>query len=266
MIKAKKFSIGKIGENTLNEDAAHIGDSFMAVSDGAGGGGLFAEKWSQYLLQHLPNQPITTADELDSWVDGIWQPFYDECEVSAKNLGGLTLQKFYDEGSFATLAAVWQVSDTQFKWLTYGDSVVFHYRKDTDILEYSISGLTAFNDAPFLINFLDKINPQGVNTGSFEISSDSVLIVATDALSHYILMMYMLSHKDLYANELQRAIKSATKNSNFILAASSLPKIDFYTDVIKKLFLSDYNLKRHLTKLYKDGLLALDDYSVVVRG
>ena len=39
MIKAKKFSIGKIGENTINEDAAHIGDSFMAVSDGAGGGG-----------------------------------------------------------------------------------------------------------------------------------------------------------------------------------------------------------------------------------
>lgn len=121
-----------------------------------------------------------------------------------------------------------------------------------------------FNNQPFLLNYLDKINPQGVRTGSFEIGSDSVLIVATDALSHYILMMYMLSHKDLYANELERAIKASTKNSNYILAASSLPKIDFYNDVIKKLFLSDCNLKRHLTRLYKEGGLALDDYSVVV--
>ncbi|MCR5455674.1 MAG: hypothetical protein K6F33_11870 [Bacteroidales bacterium] len=41
---------------------------------------------------------------------------------------------------------------------------------------------------------------------------------------------------------------------------------DFYTDVIKKIFLSDYNLTRHLTRLYKDGLIALDDYSVVEIG
>ena len=260
----KIFTLGKIGENSVNEDAALLTDEVLAVSDGAGGGGLYAEKWSRYLLDKLPKTPLTSADDLDNWIDGIWQPFYDECETAAKQQGGLTLQKFYDEGSFATLAAVWKVSDTQYKWLTYGDSVAFCYNKKTDVMEYSISGLTTFNDAPFLINFLDKINPQGVTTGSFEISGDSVLIVATDALSHYILMMYMLSHKDLYANELQRAIKSATKNSNFILAVSSLPKIDFYNDVIKKLFLSDYNLKRHLTKLYKDGLLALDDYSVVV--
>ena len=115
----------------------------------------------------------------------------------------------------------------------------------------------------YLINFLDKIKPDGVKTGSFEISSDSVLIVATDALSHYILMMYMLTHSDLYAAELNQALSAATKNSNYIRAAQSLPKIDFYTDVIKKFFLSDYNLTRHLARLYKDGLIAFDDYSVV---
>ena len=123
-----------------------------------------------------------------------------------------------------------------------------------------------FNNPPYLINFLDKIKPEGVKTGSFEISNDSVLIVATDALSHYILMMYMLTHCDLYAAELNRALSAATKNSNYFRAAQSLPKIDFYTDVIKKLFLSDYNLTRHLTRLYKDGLIAFDDYSVVANG
>ena len=144
--------------------------------------------------------------------------------------------------------------------------MVFHYNKKTDVLEYSISGLAEFNNPPYLINFLDKIKPEGVKTGSFEISNDSVLIVASDALSHYILMMYMLEHSDLYAEELNLALSASTKNSNYIRAAQSLPKIDFYTDVIKKLFLSDYNLTRNLTRLYKNGLIALDDYSVVANG
>ena len=262
----KIFTLGKIGENSVNEDAALLTDEFLAVSDGAGGGGLYAEKWSRYLLDKLPKTPLTSADDLDNWIDGIWQPFYDECEAAAKQQGGLTLQKFYDEGSFATLSAVWKVSDTQYKWLTYGDSVVFHYNKETGVLEYSISGLKEFNNPPYLINFLDKIKPEGVKTGSFEISNDSVLIVATDALSHYILMMYMLTHSDLYAAELNQALSAATKNSNFIRAAQSLQKIDFYTDVINKLFLSDYNLTRHLARLYKDGLIAFDDYSMVANG
>jgi hypothetical protein len=214
-------------------------------------------------LDKLPKTPLTSADDLDNWIDGIWQPFYDECETAAKQQGGLTLQKFYDEGSFATLAAVWKVSDSQYKWLTYGDSVVFHYNKKTDVLEYSISGLVEFNNPPYLINFLDKIKPDGVKTGSFEISNDSVLIVATDALSHYILMRYMLSHNALYAAELQSAAVAATKNSNFLHAAMSLPVLDFYSDVVKKLFLSDWNLTKHLEKLYRNKLIALDDYSVV---
>jgi hypothetical protein len=29
------------------------------------------------------------------------------------------------------------------------------------------------------------------------------------------------------------------------------------------MFLSDYNLTRHLARLYKNGLIALDDYSFV---
>lgn len=119
-----------------------------------------------------------------------------------------------------------------------------------------------FNNPPYLINFLDKIKPEGVKTGSFEISNDSVLIVASDALSHYILMRYMLSHNALYATELQRATAAATKNSNFLHAAMSLPVLDFYSDVVKKLFLSDWNLTKHLEKLYRDKLIALDDYSV----
>ena len=75
-------------------------------------------------------------------------------------------------------------------------------------------------------------------------------------------MMYMLAHNDLYAEELNRALSAATKNSNFLHAAMSLLVLDFYSDVVKKLFLSDWNLTKHLEKLYRDKLIALDDYSV----
>ena len=49
-----------------------------------------------------------TFEELDSWIEQIWEPFYNDCEESAKLEGGMLLDKFYDEGAFATLAAIWK--------------------------------------------------------------------------------------------------------------------------------------------------------------
>ena len=51
----RALSIGKIGENLVNEDAAITKDNLIAVSDGAGGGGVFADMWSRYLVEHLPD-------------------------------------------------------------------------------------------------------------------------------------------------------------------------------------------------------------------
>ena len=125
----KKFatSIGKPEQGCINEDAVLAQENIIAVSDGAGGGGLFAERWSAYLLNHLPATPISNADDLDAWIGDIWEPYYNQCETDARKLGGLSLDKFYDEGSFATLVAVWRLSDTECQWMSYGDSVAFHY-------------------------------------------------------------------------------------------------------------------------------------------
>lgn len=48
-------------------------DYLIAVSDGAGGGGLFAERWSAYLLSHLPATPINSAEELAFWIGENWE-------------------------------------------------------------------------------------------------------------------------------------------------------------------------------------------------
>ena len=63
-MKAKGVSIAKFEEGVLNEDAVFYSPSLIAVSDGAGGGGVFAEKWSQYLVDTLPPLPITSFEEL----------------------------------------------------------------------------------------------------------------------------------------------------------------------------------------------------------
>ena len=49
----RTLSIGKLNENLVNEDAAIAKDCLIAVSDGAGGGGVFADLWSKYLVEHL---------------------------------------------------------------------------------------------------------------------------------------------------------------------------------------------------------------------
>ena len=125
-------SIAKPTEHAANEDSFWQSERCVAVSDGAGGCGLFANKWSEYLIEKLPkDQPITTFSELDAWVDGIWESFYDEHEEEAKEADGILLNKFYNEGSCATIASAWFTKHGECRWMAYGDSVVFHYRDGT---------------------------------------------------------------------------------------------------------------------------------------
>ena len=57
-----------------NEDAVVVRENAIAVSDGAGGGGVFADLWSNYLVEHLPEKPIKSYQTFDKWIDGIWEP------------------------------------------------------------------------------------------------------------------------------------------------------------------------------------------------
>jgi len=263
MMKSYSTSIGKQGQ--VNEDAARGGRNFIAVSDGAGGGGIYADLWSRYLTDNLPERPITTFGELDAWIDGIWERFYNDCEEKAKAAGGMVLNKFYDEGSFATLAAVWQ-EDGRCRWTAYGDSVVFHYNKATDKLEHSFTRLADFNRPPYLINCKDELREQGFRSGEFTTDGSSVVFCATDALAHYVLMMYELSHCNIYHEELEEARAAGTKNSTIISIAENM-SINFYKDVIRKLINCkghNSNFAKHIELLQKKRLIAPDDYSYAV--
>ena len=258
-------TIPKFEEGNINEDAVITTEKMIAVSDGAGGGGVYAERWSNYLVNNLPDNPILSFDELDSWIEDIWETFYNDCEESAKQEGGMLLDKFYDEGSFATLAAIWKENNENFRWFTYGDSVVFHYNRNTKILEHSFTNLADFTQPPYLINCKDELNPLGFKSGTFQTNDCSILFAATDALSHYILMMYEVSQKDEYKMELQNAINNHSKNGILIKNALQIKTLDFEKDVLNKLLNCKIpiNMKRHISAIKRKGLIGHDDYSFV---
>lgn len=257
-----KITIAKFEEGIVNEDAAIVKENMIAVSDGAGGGGVFAERWSQYLVDNLPEKPIKNYKAFDKWLDSIWELFYDECEEKAKAEGGMFLNKFYDEGSFATLIAVWKNG----QWVSYGDSVAFCYNRKTKELQHSFTRLADFNAPPYLINCKDPLDVKGFRSGKFKVDKNCIVFAASDTLSHYILMMYEASNSEMYANELEEAINTQTKNSNFIKTALGMKKIDYEKDVIIKLqnCTNEKNFMRHLQSLKNKGLLGHDDYSLVI--
>lgn len=264
-MKNLAVTISKLEESTINEDAVKARDNMIAVSDGAGGGGVYAERWSSYLVNHLPEVPIKSFNELDGWIEDIWETFYNDCEENAKQEGGMLLNKFYDEGSFATLAVIWKENNATCRWITYGDSVVFHYNKNTKTLEHSFSNLADFTQPPYLINCKDELNPLGFKSGTFQTNDSSILFAATDALSHYILMMYEVSQKDEYKMELQNAINNHSKNGILIKNALQIKSFDFGKDVLNKLLNCKIpiNMKRHISAIKRKGLIGHDDYSFV---
>lgn len=258
----RAITIAKFEEGIINEDAAIVRDKVIAVSDGAGGGGVFAERWSQYLVDNLPDKPVKNFKTFDKWVDSIWEPFYNECEIIAKEEGGMFLNKFYDEGSFATLVVVWRGG----QWISYGDSVAFCYNRNTKELQHSFTQLVDFNNPPYLINCKDPLDEKGFRCGKFIVDKDCIVFAASDTLAHYILMMYEADNRDIYAVELEEAINAQTKNSNFVRSALGMKKIIFENDVIAKLqnCTNEKNFIRHLKSLRDKGLLGHDDYSLVI--
>ena len=217
----RAISLAKFEKGIVNEDAAIAKDNVIAVSDGAGGGGVFAEHWSQYLVEHVPEKPIKNYMSFDKWIDGIWEPFYNDCEED--------------------------------------------YNKKTGELQHSFTRLSDFNNPPYLINCKDPLDKEGCRSGKFKIDKNCVVFAASDTLAHYILMMYEVSHKDDFTEEIQEAINAQTKNSNYINTALAMENIDFERDVIGKLqncFTWPF-LRNHIKGLKKKGLIGHDDYSLV---
>lgn len=263
----KSVSIAKLNDHSPNEDAALCSSRCIAVSDGAGGCGLYADEWARYLIENISKEaPLCSFVELDKWVDGIWEHFYNTHEEHAKEGDSMLLNKFYKEGSCATIAAAWKTETNECQWAAYGDSVVFHYNRRTGILEHSFTRLADFCNPPLLVSCKDPLEADGFRCGTYHLDDTSEVFAASDALSHYVLMMYELSKRSEFESELMEVQMKQTRNS-LLLQMAEKKSFDFEKDVITPLLSSaesEYTFKSLLESLYSQKVIEADDYTLAI--
>ncbi len=258
-------SISKPLDSSINEDSIRKAPGLIAVSDGAGGGGLYAEKWSQYLVENLPEKPILNYLDFCNWLDSIWESFFNNFEKVSIEQGSFALHKFYDEGAYATIACLWiDENNHKYYWLTYGDSVVFKYNSHTKDLFYSINNLSEFNNPPFLVNCIHSTKEEGFCMGQGFYDKNEIFFIASDALSHYILTMYLIS-KNKSDDQILAALNQHSKNAMVLKNALLLRNVNFEARLTKLIRSSKnrFNFMRHLYSLYNKKYLTSDDYSFV---
>lgn len=261
----KGVTLAKFTDNIPNEDSFRTEQNFVAVSDGAGGSGVFASEWSNYLLEHIdPNMPISTFEELDSWIDQICDEFYQRHELIALKEDGIFQRKFYKEGSCATLAAIWRVSPNLCKWVTYGDSVVFHYDRFKQSLDFHSTDLRSFSLPPHLISSNMPLDPRGFKRGEFEINDSSVVFAASDALSHFIIMMYMVHNKSRFAKEIDSIMRFHSKDAELLgLAMETNLSFESIVQKLEQAVTDQSCFDKFIKGIYDAGLIEIDDYSLV---
>ena len=91
--------------------------------------------------------------------------------------------------------------------------------------------------------------------------------MTSDALAHYVIMMYAISHQESNTEEIRAAEREMSKNSNMLKKAMAMKDFNFETGVIEKLrrvVYDDAVFRKWLRSLSDKGLLAMDDYSVAI--
>ena len=215
----KSQSIAKQDGNyySENEDAVFISDDKkrLALSDGAGGTGVEAHRWSRYLLEKLPETAIKSFDELSAWQDTIWQSYFDTIQTDLENNAPHALDKFFTEGSSATLISVWLEGKGKTKKahiLSYGDSVICLFREKTKEIKTNIQDLSVFLESPFLLNSNDLPVEHGIYE-TWDIKKGDVLLIASDTIGQFILSSYYILQKA----EKHEKIFEVIKNRNYRL-------------------------------------------------
>ncbi len=254
---------GKAIDASVNEDAVVAKQSLIAVSDGAGGCGIFADRWSAYLLDKLEAKPFASFEDFDAWTIAIWQEFFDTINEDLPKYKPMVATKFHNEGSYATLAAAW-LEGKSLSWTYYGDSALFVYRPSTGVMELmTCRDLSVFAKNPNLINWKTEPKAKHYYDGDLELQGGDIVIVASDALSCLIACAYSAKQNTV-------ALKAIAEGTNRLAGfASAIEEWaednEFYTDLLLPLVNTKGN-SGAFTKLvhqyYDIGILDNDDYSM----
>ena len=249
------------GIQRANEDYWDYKNKVVAISDGAGGVGIMADKWAQELVDNIPNVPFKSPKDIDTWVSGFWEAFYEKySKVLADD--PWEIKKFEDEGSLATLSAIWEVGENEFIYQSYGDSALFIYNNKTGVLKIqdNIESINYFGTHPYLINWkTEEHTPEGFYEQKISLKEDEELILATDGIAMYLFGAYMMYSKSK-ADEV-----TESKMLKILEYLSDNPIEDFkeFISEFKNSLVSEKIFKAFTDDLYNNKFLTNDDYTLV---
>ena len=169
-----------------------------AISDGAGGAGLFCGPWAETLVTRLPKSPLAGLKALNQWMDGFCLTFRAEYAERSKATPARH-SKFIREGSFATLVAGWltyRQGRVMLRWLGYGDSqmMVFDRTGRQPVLAASYpTTLSALDRAPFLLNWKDMPREASLHGGEMALPDRATVVLASDGIGQYLLLRTLAS-------------------------------------------------------------------------
>jgi hypothetical protein len=185
-----------IGEN---EDALEVqtGDNskkLIAISDGAGGVGIYCKQWAEFIVTNAPEIPDSN---LNSWFLAVSKEFY--LKYSDIDFGDIEIkEKFISGGSYATLLFLWIDYDKKLlHYVGVGDSSLFILRKEKDgtylpSLIYPINENEFIDQNPTLLNWKKAYEIDTIKT--FSLQKGDIILAGTDSISRWILENLLITN------------------------------------------------------------------------
>ncbi len=264
----------------LNEDRfclRRFPDGLLAaVSDGAGGAGLFCGAWAETLIGRLPNLPIAGIDGLNRWMDGFCLAFRSE-HVPKTQSQPAKHTKFVREGSLATLAACWVSfyrGRTLLRWLGYGDSqiMVFDRTGAKPVLAAAYpSTVSVLEKSPALLNWKDLPDRAKLSTGAIRLPTRATVAIASDSIGQFILLSYLARHSpglggSRMAEEFLRLASNDSKLGEAVRAHRQHSNGSFsrILETARAALKSEHEFSAYVRARHGEGLLANDDATLLL--
>lgn len=264
-----------------NEDYASIYSNkdvlytMYAITDGAGGSGVFSKEWSRYLSEKIPKIPSEFAySKSIEWFNIISKGFYEDI-IANQDLSDLILQrKVFKEGSYSTLTVCWiDKHSNEIFYSSTGDSCILYFEKENNT--YYLKAISSLNkqeeidEAPSLLNWNIEITQQ-LPFDSLEIENEFRLILASDSLSKWILLNVAIfdfsilneTHFNLSFLNSLNSEKYQARKSNMKLG-SNFQNLNELFEYLKSISKNNDVFKHSMTSLYQNCEIEIDDYSLI---
>lgn len=190
-----------------NEDAICVKPNCVAVADGAGGIGIFADKWADTLTRNIPENAFCDISELENYIASLWDDFYTG-NITLLGNDPWKIKKFENEGSSATLAVLWKTEENKYIYQSYGDTACFVFNTENESLKIqdNLKDINDFSLAPNLINWKDEnLLAQAFYNQEITLLDNEEIIIASDGIAVYIYAAYLVYSKNFNYENIKEA-------------------------------------------------------------